>query len=141
MTQVADGTGEGAWEVCPPSSLTGLSAKHTCLFAAASDMIFETRDNRHVLSLYILGPKVIGPFPHDMSPTPTSHQRPSWDAYVLHASEVAASKVAASGVAASKAAPKAAASEVAACRNACESCRNPAHDSCMNACRIIAQIM
>ena len=37
-----------------------------------------------VLSLYILGPKVIGPFPHDMSPTPTSHQRPSWDAYVLH---------------------------------------------------------
>jgi hypothetical protein len=104
MTQVADGTGEGAWEVCPPSSLTGLSAKHTCLFAAASvemNLIWylklvQTRDNRHVLScayvlsigcvlsLYILGPKVIGPFPHDMSPTPTSHQRPSWDAYVLH---------------------------------------------------------
>ena len=43
MTQVADGIGEGAWEVCPPSSLAGLSAKHTCLFAVASvemDLIF-----------------------------------------------------------------------------------------------------
>jgi hypothetical protein len=48
-------------------------------------------------------PNPVRKIPHDMSPTPTSHQRP--------------------------------------CRNACESCRNPAHDSCMNACRINVHVV